>query len=116
MDKILISAFLIISLMGSAAAFDLNDGVLMRPGEAAAEKRFEQGFGSPWAGGDPPSRSSSHETYPKLYSIFRPGFPFEEPPFWAGGQIRTFRLYPPFSYPCKFCGPSKIFCGWGFSG
>ena len=111
MKWVLISTFLIISLMGSAAAFDLNDGGLMRPGEAAAEKRFEQGFARPWVGGDPPFRSSSHEASPRFYSIYRPGFPFEEPPFWAGGQIRTFRLQHPFSHQFRFNSPRMILSG-----
>jgi hypothetical protein len=116
MERVVISLVLIISLMGSAAAFDLKDGVMMRPGEAAAEERFEQGLGRPWVGGDPLFRSSSHEAYPKLYSIYRPGFPFEEPPFWAGGQIRTFRLQHPFSYQFRFNSPRMIFSGWGSGG
>lgn len=111
MERVVISLVLIISLMGSAAAFDLKDGVMMRPGEAAAEERFERGFGGPWVGGDPPFRSSSHEAYPKLYSIYRPGFPFEEPPFWAGGQFQTFRLQHPFSYQFRFNSPRMIFSG-----
>ncbi|UEC43042.1 MAG: conserved exported protein of unknown function [Methanothrix sp.] len=111
MKRVLISTFLIISLMGSAAAFDLKEGMLIRPGEAAAEKRFEQGFARPWVGGDPPFRSSSHETYPRLYSIYRPGFPFEEPPFWAGGQFQTFRHPHPFSHQFRFSSPRMIFSG-----
>jgi hypothetical protein len=40
--------------MGCAAALDMQNGVEMRPGEAAAERLFEKGIGGPWVGGNPP--------------------------------------------------------------
>jgi hypothetical protein len=41
MNRNLVSIGLILSLMGFAAALDVENGVEMRPGEAAAEKLFE---------------------------------------------------------------------------
>lgn len=54
MNSYMISMALILSLMGCALALDYQNGVEMRPGEAAAEKLFEKGIGQPWVGGNPP--------------------------------------------------------------
>lgn len=59
MNNILLSIVLIISLMGCGLALDED----MRPGEAAAEERFEKGFGSPWIGGDSPVFGSSNQGF-----------------------------------------------------
>ena len=58
MKRALVSAVMIISLLGCAAAFDGRGGVGMRPGEAEAEMLFDMGMGRPWVGGDPPRGSS----------------------------------------------------------
>lgn len=54
MNRSLISAVLIISLIGCVAAIDFENGVEMRPGEKAAERLFEKGIGQQWTGGNPP--------------------------------------------------------------
>ncbi|HNR57869.1 MAG TPA: hypothetical protein PKJ51_05375 [Methanothrix sp.] len=115
MNKIMLSMVLIISLMGVAAAHAVESGVEMRPGEAAAEWRFEQGFGSPWVGGDPPSRSSFGPSHPQLYSIHRPGFPFVGPHYWSGVHIRPIRICHPFSdCYCKYYCSSDFVTGLKF--
>jgi hypothetical protein len=63
MNKNLILAALILSLMGCAAALDFENGVEMRPGEAAAESLFNQGFGHPWVGGDSPYSNAWRQVY-----------------------------------------------------
>ena len=68
MNKILISIVLIISLMGCVSALD-GSGVGMQPGEAAAEKLFNNGIGQTWAGGNPPSSGSFDTKYSQYYSI-----------------------------------------------
>lgn len=55
MIKILTATILITSLLGCALAIDIENGVEMRFGEAAAERLFEMGIGEPWVGGNPPS-------------------------------------------------------------
>ena len=57
MNAILMSAVLIISLVGFATALDFDGGVELLPGERTVMERFEHGFGSPWVGGDPPARA-----------------------------------------------------------
>ncbi|MFB3765094.1 MAG: hypothetical protein ACE14P_07580 [Methanotrichaceae archaeon] len=52
MRKILLIFALILVLIGLTAAVGMP-GVEMKPGEAAAEKLFEKGFGQPWVGGNP---------------------------------------------------------------
>jgi len=96
MNRILISAVLIISLVGFAGALDFEGGVEMRPGEAAAEARFDQGFGSPWVGGDPQHGPVFEQSRLQLRSIHRPGFPFAGYRYWSGVQIRPFRVCHPF--------------------
>lgn len=54
MNKILAVLVLITSMMGCVAALDMQNGVEMRPGEAAFENLFNQGIGQPWVGGNPP--------------------------------------------------------------
>jgi hypothetical protein len=54
MNKLLAVLVLIASLMGCVAALDVQNGVEMRPGEAAFEHLFNQGIGQPWVGGNPP--------------------------------------------------------------
>jgi hypothetical protein len=54
MKGILIPIILIISLMGCAAALDVQNGVELHPGEATFEHLFNQGIGQPWVGGNPP--------------------------------------------------------------
>ena len=56
MKDILIPIILIISLMGCAAALDVQNGVELRPGEAMFEHLFNQGIGQPWVGGNPPGQ------------------------------------------------------------
>jgi hypothetical protein len=53
MNSYLVSIALILSLMGCVVALDYQNGVEMRPGEAAAERLFEKGIGQPWVGGNP---------------------------------------------------------------
>jgi phosphoserine phosphatase len=65
MKKMMILIALIISLTGSAAAWDEE----MSPGEAAAEERFERGLGGPWVGGDSPVFGSSHLGSSQFYTI-----------------------------------------------
>ncbi len=69
MNKILISIVLIISLMGSAYALDVENGVEMRPGEAAAENLFNHGIGHAWVGGNPPFSSSNDMKFSQYYSF-----------------------------------------------
>jgi len=120
MNWILISAVLIISLVGLAGALDYYGGVELRPGEAAAMERFEHGFGGPWVGGDPwPRGDPSHATsfgqsHPKFYSIFRPGFPFSG--YWTQVHVRPFRACHPF-WDCdgdQYYYSRKYFSGWRF--
>lgn len=94
----LISAILILSLMGCAGALDLKNGVEMRPGEAASERLFERGFGEPWVGGDPPSMSSSsHGSFyqPRVRSWWYDPFSY------YGYQGKTYRphQYYYYNYP-----------------
>jgi len=103
MNKILISIALIISLMGCAAA----SGVMMRPGEAEAEKRFEEGRGLPWIGGDPPYWSSWYQEYPH-YSTIHIGYPpikHIDAPYRSYSRISLF----PECFP--FCD-GRPFCNW----
>jgi hypothetical protein len=67
MNRNLISIILILSLMECAVALDAWNGVEMRPGEAAAERLFEKGFGQPWVGGNPPSSNWGREYDPFDY-------------------------------------------------
>ena len=68
MKKALVSAVMIISLLGCAAAFDGIGGVGMRPGEAEAERLFDMGIGRPWVGGDPPHGGSFDIRFSQYYS------------------------------------------------
>jgi hypothetical protein len=117
MNKIMISVVLIISVMGCAAALAVENGVEMKPGEAAAEARFELGFGSPWVGGDPSHGPAFEQSRPQVYSIFRPGFPFIGPHYWTGVHIRPFVVCHPFC-DCdgQFYYSRNYFSGWGFHG
>jgi hypothetical protein len=62
MNNIWKSFVLIILLMGCAFALDAGS-VALRPGEAIAEKLFNNGIGQPWVGGNPPSDSASGSIY-----------------------------------------------------
>ena len=62
MNNIWKSFVLIILLMGCASALDAGS-VAMLPGEATAEKLFNNGIGQPWVGGNPPSDSASNSVY-----------------------------------------------------
>lgn len=73
MNKILIAVILVTSLMGCALALDTENGVEMRPGEAAAENLFNHGIGHPWVGGNPPSFGSNYMKFSQYYS-FNKGF------------------------------------------
>ena len=68
MNNIWKSFVLVILLMGCASALDAN-GVAMRPGEATAEKLFNNGIGQPWVGGNPPSYGASDSMYSQYFSI-----------------------------------------------
>jgi len=115
MNKILILVVLIISLVGFAEALDFENGVEMRPGEAAAEARFEHGFGSAWVGGDPPQGPAFDHSRPQLSSIRRPGFPFSGYHYWSGVQILPFRNCHPFcDCDSQFYSSRKYFSGWRF--
>jgi hypothetical protein len=57
MNNIWKSFVLVILLTGCAFAVDTSS-VALRPGEAMAEKLFNNGIGQPWVGGNPPSDSS----------------------------------------------------------
>jgi len=99
MNKILISVVLIVSLMGCVAA----SGVMMRPGEIEAEKRFEEGRGLPWIGGDPPHYTSWYQGYPHYSTIYR-GYPpikHIETPYRSYSRISLFPECFPFcdGYP-----------------
>lgn len=88
MNKIPIWIALTISLIGSAAAW----GGEMRPVEAAAEMRFEGGFGSPWAGGDSPVLDSSLPSYQKFYGIPEESVgegALDPLPSWVEGSAKT---------------------------
>jgi len=113
MNKILILLALTISLVGFAGAMDFENGVEMRPGEAAAEARFEQGFGSAWVGGDPSHGPTFGQDIPHLSSIYRPGFPFSGYRYWTGVQICPFRDCHPFC-DCQFYYSRSYFSGWRF--
>ena len=114
MNWILISAVLIISLVGFAGAFDSDGGVEMRPGERAAMERFEHGFGTPWAGGDPLYGPLFEQVHPQLRSIHRPGFPFTGYN-WPGVRISPFRACYPFcDGDGQFYYSRSYFYGWRF--
>lgn len=68
MNRILISILLIITMM-EASAVEYENGVEMRPGEAAAERLFESGIGEPWVGGNPPDLGSFDLRFTQFYSI-----------------------------------------------
>jgi len=74
MNKVLISIFLIISLVGCAIAAD-RSGVELLPGEARAEKLFELGIGQPWVGGNPPSSSIYDSLYSQYYWSYKGSTP-----------------------------------------
>ena len=115
MNAILISAVLIISLVGFAGALDFDGGVELLPGERAAMERFEHGFGTPWVGGDPPHAPAFDQSHPQLRSINRPGFPFTGYHYWNGVKIRPFRVCHPFC-DCdgQFYYSRSYFSGWRF--
>ena len=95
MNWSMISAILILSLMGCAAALEIENGVEMRPGEAAAERLFERGFGEPWVGGDPPSLNSfSHG------SFYQPRYRdwWNDPFSYYSHQGKTYRPYRYYYY------------------
>ena len=86
MNRNLVSIVLILSLMGFAVALDVENGVEMRPGEAAADKLFERGIGQPWVGGNPSfSNSLNFKSFDYSNNMWAWGFD----PFWG---------YDPFSY------------------
>ncbi len=68
MNNVWKSFVLVILLMGCASALDAN-GVAMRPGEATAEKLFNNGIGQAWVGGNPPSYGASDSMYSQYFSI-----------------------------------------------
>jgi hypothetical protein len=115
MNKILVLLALSMSLVGFAGALGFENGVEMRPGEAAAEARFEHGFGSAWAGGDPPQRPAFGPSLPHISSISRPGFPVTGYRYWAGVQISPFRACYPFcDGDGQFYYSRSYFYGWRF--
>ena len=69
MNNIWKSFVLIILLMGCASALDAGS-VAMLPGEATAEKLFNNGIGQPWVGGNPPSDSASNSVYSQYSQYF----------------------------------------------
>jgi len=86
--------------MGFVAALDVENGVEMRPGEAAAEKLFEKGIGQPWAGGNPFSNSLDFKSFDHPSKMWSWRFN----PFWGHNpfsyydhQGKTYRPYR-FSY------------------
>lgn len=85
MNRCLVSIVLILSLMGFAAALDVENSVEMRPGEATAETLFENGIGHPWVGGNPFSNSLDFKSFDYPSNTW--GWRFN--PFWG---------YDPFSY------------------
>jgi hypothetical protein len=78
---------------GGDGAFDAAAwGGEMRPVEAAAEMRFEGGFGSPWAGGDSPVLDSSIPSYQKFYGIPEESVgegALDPLPSWVEGSAKT---------------------------
>ncbi len=97
MNKILISFILITSLMGWAAAFDMENGVEMRPGEAAAENLFNHGIGPAWVGGNPPYSGyyGNHwaHGYDPFYYYSHPGktyHPYSDPFIFYSHPGKTF--------------------------
>ncbi|HQJ79900.1 MAG TPA: hypothetical protein PLW21_05355 [Methanothrix sp.] len=88
-----ISAILILSLVGCVGGLDTVNGLEMRPGEAAAERMFERGFGEPWIGGDPPSMSSySYGSYyqPRVRSWWYDPFNYYS---YQGKTYHPYRYY-----------------------
>ena len=88
MKNTLILIALIISLTVSAPAWDGE----MRPGEAAAEERFERGFCGPWVGGDSPVFGSKHTGSPQFYAIEEGSFRLgaaDPLPSWNEGSSKT---------------------------
>jgi hypothetical protein len=114
MNRILISLALITFLVGFAGALDFYGGVELLPGERAAMERFEHGFETPWAGGEPPHGPLFDQVHPQLRSIKRLGFPFTGR-HWPGVQISLFRACHPFC-DCdgSFCRSRSYFSGWRF--
>ncbi len=68
MRYILLAFALILALMGSAMAVG-TPGVEMRPGEAAAERLFERGYGEPWVGGNPPWQQQGQYPQPLILPV-----------------------------------------------
>jgi hypothetical protein len=68
MNNIWKSFVLIILLMGCASASDAGS-VALRPGEAMAEKMFNNGIGQPWVGGNPTSDGASYSMYSQYFSM-----------------------------------------------
>ena len=101
MNRNLISIVLIISLMGCAVALDVQNGVEMRPGEAAAEKLFEKGIGQPWVGGNPPSSNSlGIKSFDYPSSVWGRGY---DPFSYYNYQGKTYNSYR-YSYPYTYYG------------
>lgn len=97
MKKAMVSAVMIISLLGCAAAFDGSGGVGMRPGEAEAERLFDMGIGRPWVGGDPPHGGSFDIRFSQYYS-------------WTGWSSSSMRhIEPPRKPEVRGKTPSTVY-------
>ena len=120
MNRNLVSIVLILSLMGCAVALDFQNGVEMRPGEAAAEHLFEKGIGQPWVGGNPPfSNSFDHRFFDYPSSAW--GWRYD--PFtYYSYQGKT---YDPYGYsyyghqgktynPQRYFYPHTYYSGYGW--
>jgi hypothetical protein len=101
MNRNLISIVLILSLMGCAVALDFQNGVEMRPGEAAAEHLFEKGIGQPWVGGNPPFSNSFDHKF------------FDHPSSAWGWRYDPFTYY---SYQGKTYNPHRYFYPYTYYG
>ena len=119
MNKIPVSIVLIISLIGCSAA----SGYFMRPGEFEAEKRFEEGRGPPWIGGDPPCWGPWCYGYPHYSPIYReyPPSKYIGAPYHGYSRISLFPEcfpfcdgYPFFNWRCQYCYPRSDYYGCKF--
>lgn len=104
--------------MGCAAALDFENGVEMQPGEAAAERLFDQGIGQPWVGGDFPHSSAWNRGFdPFTYynyqgKTYRPHlyYYYTYPSgVWYPDYYRSY-YYSPYTY--YYYNPSAYYYYW----
>jgi len=126
MNRNLISIVLILSLMGCTTALDFENGVELRPGEATAERLFEQGIGQPWVGGNSPSSNAwgwgydpfSYYSYqgktyrPHLYYYYLYPDGVRYPLYYSYDYLNPY-IYPYYSY---YWSPYNYHSGYWWSG